>query len=177
MSQRGDTNTTRNSVSAIEEMAKRAAERMFARLATAAAVALLVVHASALNEAEEAAARKAKEAAARRAGRQEAQMQAASEQARAELLVEGFRTEAVRSGTTRPTRGIHAKRLGRGRRWVKTIAKTFAPRGHGLGSPRLSKPTTTGATPLPKHRPTGHAKHRSLLSRSRVNRGCYSRFG
>ena len=158
MSQRGDTNTTRNSVSAIEEMAKRAAERMFARLATAAAVALLVVHASALNEAEEAAARKAKEAAARRAGRQEAQMQAAAEQAKAELLVEGFRTEAVRSGTTRPTRGIHAKRSGRGRRWVKTIAKTFAPGGHGLGSPRLSKPTTTGATALPKHRSTGHAK-------------------
>ena len=105
---------------------------MFARLATAAAVALLVVHASALNEAEDAAARKAeeaaaREAAARRAGREEAQMQAAAEQAKAELLVEGFRTEAVRSGTTRPTRGIHAKRSGRGRRWVKTFAKTFEP--------------------------------------------------
>ena len=146
MSQRGDTNTTRNSVSAIEEMAKRAAERMFARLATAAAVALLVVHASALNEAEEAAARKAKEAAARRAGRQEAQMQAAAEQAKAELLVEGFKTEAVRNGTTRPTRAIHAKRSGRGRRGqgVRRTVKPSAPkRGgrRGKGVRRTVKPS------------------------------------
>ena len=132
-------------------MAKRAAERMFARLATAAAVALLVVHASALNEAEEAAARKAEEAAARetaarRAGRQEAQMQAAAEQAKAELLVEGFKTEAVRNGTTRPTRAIHAKRSGRGRRGqgVRRTVKPSAPkRGgrRGKGVRRTVKPS------------------------------------
>ena len=115
--------------------ARRRHLRMFARLATAAAVALLVVHASALNEAEEAAAR---EAAARRAGRQEAQA-AAAEQAKAELLVEGFRTEAVRNGTTRPNRGIHAKRSGRGRRWVKTFAETLTPRGNGRRGQRVRR--------------------------------------